>query len=218
MFVGHYGPALAIRAQRPELPLWLLFLAVQLVDIAWAVLVIAGVEKLRIVPGFTAVNALDLYYMPYTHGLLTAAAWAACAGLLARFAFGRRSWASAAWVAAAVFSHWLVDLAVHRPDLPLYGDSAKVGLGLWNHFLPALLLETLVLLAGLAWYLARSRPRNAVGRHGPWLFAIALLALQWAMPFTPPPPSAAAVASSGLVAYLLFAVVAAALDRQRVPA
>ena len=38
-------------------------------DLVWSVLVLLGIEKLRIVPGFTEANALDLYYMPYTHGL-----------------------------------------------------------------------------------------------------------------------------------------------------
>jgi hypothetical protein len=48
MFVGHYGPSFAIKSFRPAIPLWLLFIAVQLVDVAWAVLVLLGVEKVRI--------------------------------------------------------------------------------------------------------------------------------------------------------------------------
>ena len=69
MFVGHYGPSFAIKSVRRGIPLWLLFVAVQLLDFGWAVLVLLGVEKVRIVPGITASNPLDLYYMPYTHGL-----------------------------------------------------------------------------------------------------------------------------------------------------
>ncbi len=48
---------------------WVWFIAVQWLDVIWSVLVLMGIEKLRIVPGFTEANALDLYYMPYTHGL-----------------------------------------------------------------------------------------------------------------------------------------------------
>ena len=112
MFIGHYGPALAIKAIRPAIPLWLLFIAVQLVDVGWAVLVLLGVEKLRIVPGITASNPLDLYYMPYTHSLAAAALWAGAAIILGKFLPGVRTWPAAAWVGAAVFSHWLLDLLV----------------------------------------------------------------------------------------------------------
>ncbi len=79
MFVGHYGASYAIRAARPAIPLWLLFIAVQLIDVVWSVLVLLGVEKVRIVPGITASNPLDLYYMPYTHSLVAALVWAMAA-------------------------------------------------------------------------------------------------------------------------------------------
>ena len=122
MFIGHYGVSYAAKAVNKQIPLWLLFIAVQLVDVAWAILVPLGIEKLRIVPGITATNPLDLYYMPYTHSLVGAALWS----LLAYGAY--RLWAgqgnarpnrAALIVALAVFSHWLLDLIVHRPDLPL---------------------------------------------------------------------------------------------------
>jgi hypothetical protein len=48
MFVGHYGASYAIRAARPAIPIWLLFIAVQLIDVVWAVLVLVGIEKARI--------------------------------------------------------------------------------------------------------------------------------------------------------------------------
>jgi hypothetical protein len=132
MFVGHYGPSFAIKAIRPAIPLWLVFIAVQLVDFAWAVLVLLGIEKVRIVPGITASNPLDLYYMPYTHSLVAAVLWAVAAIVLCKPLRGVRNWSAAAWIGAAVFSHWVLDWLVHRPDLPLYDDAMKVGLGIWN--------------------------------------------------------------------------------------
>jgi len=39
---------------------------------------------------------------------------------------------------------------VHRPDLPLYGSSANVGLGLWNAPALAFGLEAALLLPVLA--------------------------------------------------------------------
>jgi hypothetical protein len=75
MFVGHYGPGFAIKSSDRSIPLWLLFIAVQFVDVLWGVFVLLGVEKVRIVPGITATNPLDLYYMPYTHSLVATIVW-----------------------------------------------------------------------------------------------------------------------------------------------
>lgn len=217
MFVGHYGPSFAIRAARPEVPLWVLFVAAQLVDIAWAVLVLGGVEKLRIVPGITAANPLDLYYMPYTHSLVAALLWAVAAAVACRVVLRWKDWGSAAWVGAAVLSHWVIDWLVHRPDLPLYGNSMKVGLGLWNYVALSLALEVLVLGAGLWLYLTKTRAISTVGRYGPVAFAVLMLAVQIASLVGPLPPSPQVVAASGLGAYLVFAALAGWIDRGRVP-
>jgi hypothetical protein len=76
MFVGHYGPSLAAKALKKTTPLWVLFIAVQLLDVLWSIFVLFGIEKVRIVPGLTATNPLDLYYMPYTHSLIGSMLWA----------------------------------------------------------------------------------------------------------------------------------------------
>jgi hypothetical protein len=218
VFAGHYGPSFAIRAVRPDIPLWVLFLAAQLIDIVWAMLVLAGIEKLRIVPGITAANPLDLYYMPYTHGLVAALSWSVGAAVVCRWAFRWKGWSAAAWVGAAVMSHWVADWLVHRPDLPLYGDSLKVGLGLWNHVVLSFGLEVLVLVGGLWLYMSRTRGLTPVGRFGPIVLLVLMLAVQVASLIGPMPPSPATVAASGLVAYVAFAAVAAWIDRQRAPA
>src|SRR5437016_5341847 len=150
MFVGHYGISFAAKRLDKTIPLWVLFLAVQLLDVGWGILVPLGVEKVRIVPGITASNPLDLYYMPFTHSLVAALLWSlgvyvACRSIRA---FGA-SHRAALLVALAVFSHWVLDLVVHRPDLPLYDNVAKVGLGLWNYPAPAYLPEVAVLFGGM---------------------------------------------------------------------
>jgi hypothetical protein len=117
MFVGHYGPSFAVKALDRSIPLWLLFIAVQFVDVLWGIFVLLGIEKVRIVPGITATNPLDLYYMPYTHSLVAATVWAGVAAIGYRFVPNLRSWGAAFLVAAAVFSHWILDLLVHVPDL-----------------------------------------------------------------------------------------------------
>jgi hypothetical protein len=209
MFVGHYGAAFAIKRVDPSIPLWALFLAVQLLDVFWAPFVLLGIEKVRIVPGITASNPLDLYYMPYTHSLVAALLWSAAAFLayrwLARPRFGRRA---ALLIALAVFSHWVFDLVVHRPDLPLYDDTAKVGLGLWNLPAMAFVLEAGLLFGGMALYLS-SAP---VQRVPVAVFGLVMLAIQAYIFFGPPPVSDKAAAWTALAAYAVFAVVVARLE------
>jgi hypothetical protein len=84
VFVGHYGGSFAAQREDRSIPLWVLFLATQFLDVLWAPLVLLGIEKVRIVPGITATNPLDLYFMPYTHSLVGALAWSFLGGLAYR--------------------------------------------------------------------------------------------------------------------------------------
>jgi hypothetical protein len=209
MFVGHYGVSFAAKRIDDTIPLWILFLAVQLLDVVWAPLVLLGIEKVRIVPGITATNPLDMYYMPYTHSLVAAVAWSAAAAIAYRLWTGMSRRAvggsrGAVLVGLAVFSHWVLDFFVHRPDLPLWDDTAKVGLGLWNRPAVAFALEALLLLGALRLYLKR-RPARPVALV---VFSIAMLAVQALVFFGPPPASGAAIASTAIVAYVAFAAVA----------
>lgn len=215
MFVGHYGPSFAIKSLRPAIPLWLLFIAVQLVDMAWAVLVLLGVEKVRIVPEITASNPLDLYYMPYTHSLVAAIFWSVVVAVLVRLLPRVATRSAAVWIGVAVFSHWVLDFLVHRPDLPLYGNSMKIGLGLWNYPAVALSLEAALLSGGMILYLRVTKPINAIGRIGLPVFAVVMLAIQSYVLFGPPPASPAAAAMTALVLYVVFAALAEWLARQR---
>ena len=203
MFVGHYGVSFAARRSAASVPLWVLFIAVQLLDVAWAPLVLLGVEKVRIVPGITASNPLDLYYMPYTHSLVAAVLWSAGAFVIYRLTMPGIRTPAALVVAGAVFSHWVLDFVVHRPDLPLYDNAAKVGLGLWN--LPALAfgVEAALLFGGMWLYF-----RTGVARRtATAAFGVIMLAIQAYVFFGPPPPSDKAAAATALLSYAVFAVV-----------
>ena len=215
MFVGHYGPSLAAKAVQKSIPLWLLFLAVQLVDIVWAILVLLGIEKVRIVPGITATNPLDLYYMPYTHSLVAAIVWSLLLSGIYRLTPRASNWTAAAFVGVAVFSHWVLDLLVHRPDLPLYDNTAKVGFGLWNFPVIAFLLEAAFLFGGIFYYLKKTSPTGTGGRYGMIIFGVVMLAVQSSVFFGPPPPSPQAVAVMALVSYFVFAGVAWWLEGKR---
>jgi hypothetical protein len=215
MFVGHYGPSFAIKSLRPAIPLWALFIAVQLVDVAWALLVLFGVEKVRIVPGITASNPLDLYYMPYTHSLVAAVIWSVAVAALVMLMPSVATRSAAIWIGAAVFSHWVLDVLVHRPDLPIYDDTMKIGLGLWNFPTIALALEVALLFGGMAMHLRVTKPINVIGRFGLPVFGVVMVAIQSYVFFGPAPTSPAAAATTALVSYVVFAVLAEWLSRQR---
>jgi len=215
MFIGHYGPSFACKAWKPVVPLWVLFVAVQLVDIVWAVLVLLGIEKVRIVPGITATNPFDLYYMPFTHSLPGAIFWAVGAAAVYRAVAPAQKWTAAVIVGGAVFSHWVLDLVVHRPDLPLYDDAYKVGFGLWNYPAIAFLLEIALLFGGIALYLRVTEPIDVIGRYGMTVLGLFAVALQAYVFFGPPPVSDTAFALTALVLYFAFAVLVYWLEGKR---
>ena len=210
MFVGHYGVSFAAKRVAPRIPLWALFIAVQLLDVFWAPFVLLGIEKVRIVPGITASNALDLYYMPYTHSLVAALLWSGAALLVCRlFVTWARVGKAAFVVALAVFSHWILDLVVHRPDLPLYDNTAKVGLGLWNVPAVAFALEAGLLFGGMWLYFGT----GLVPRMRMAVFGLVMLAVQAYVFLGPPPVSDKAAALTALAAYGVFAAVVARLEK-----
>jgi hypothetical protein len=216
MFVGHYGVSFATKSVEKTIPLWVLFIAVQLLDVFWGVFVPLGIEKVRIVPGFTASNPLDLYYMPYTHSLVAAVFWSAGATIAYRAI--RRTGASnraAALVGLAVFSHWVLDLVVHRPDLPLYDNTLKMGLGLWNYRWPAFLLEAAILFGGVLLYARSTTAKTVLGRWGVPVFGVVMLSVQAGAFFGPPPAAPWVAGVEALVLYALFAAVAGRLERAR---
>jgi len=157
MFVGHYSVAFACRTERNRIPLWVLFIAVQLLDYIWATLVLLGIEKLRVIKGFTAGSMLDSYFHPYSHSLLTAVIWSVVAALIYQTACGRHENKSAPWIIGiAVFSHWVLDLIAHPRDLAIYDNTWKVGFGLWNYRDPEFAVEIALLASGIALYLKRN--------------------------------------------------------------
>jgi hypothetical protein len=213
MFVGHYGVSFAAKPAGARVPLWVWFIAVQWLDVVWSVLVLMGVEKLRIVPGFTEANSLDLYYMPYTHGLPGSIVLSLFfGGIVALFTTANRA-ATLLLVAAASFSHWVLDLVVHTPDLPLYDDTAKVGFGLWRHVALSFPLELVVLGLG-AWLYARMTMfASARGQYVFWGYVILLAAFQVYANFGPSPASPEAMALMALALYVVLALLAALVER-----
>jgi hypothetical protein len=158
---------------------------------------------------FVATRQADFVF-PYSHGLLAAGIWSALAAAVASRLYLRLSgarWRPAILVAAAVFSHWLIDALVHRPEMPLAGRaSLKVGLALWSNMPIALSAEAAIVVMGLCLFLSGS----GLGRAKSIAFAVLsllILALTLiGMTVAPPPPSAVAMAGSSLVTLALVCV------------
>jgi hypothetical protein len=154
MFIGHYSAAF-LAAAHPKAPrLGTLMIGAQLVDIAFFAFSLVGIENMRISPGATVMNPMDLYDMPFTHSLLGSLGWAIGFALIVRSQC--RNWTPALIGGAVVMSHWFLDLLVHAPDLTLVGSSPKLGFGLWNHPFIEMPLE-IGLVIGSAWLFAQDR-------------------------------------------------------------
>lgn len=132
MIVGHYGVSFAIKSLRKDVPLWVLFVAVQVLDFLWLTFVSLNIEQSSIDPKLGSMP-LVFEHMPYSHSLLGALVWSGITFAVYKFIpFGRHTIA-ARMVALAVLSHWLLDIFVHRPDLALYDDAYKIGLSGWDN-------------------------------------------------------------------------------------
>jgi len=218
MFIGHYAPAFVAATSRRSPKLGTLFVAAQLIDISFFSLLLLDVEHLRLVPGATKMNPMDLYDMPWDHSLLGAAGWALGFALLLRLA--SRGWAASAIGAAVVLSHWFIDLLVHRPDLTLAGTPPALGLGLWNHPAIEIPLELLFAFGGLWWFVRRTTPTGKAGRWSPAALALGLAALQAINWLTPQPatviePAPASTGALGLFAYAVATLLAWWVARTR---
>lgn len=216
MFVGHYAASLALKKFEKRASLGVLFLAVQFVDIVFFPLVLLGIERLNIVENFTQSTHFELEYMPYTHSFAAFAIWSGLAYALFRWVIVK-SHPVAIVVALAVMSHWLFDVIVHTPDMPLWSDSSlKLGLGLWNSPVATYALEAALLLAGLWLYLRSTAATTKVGKYGMAVFVVLLLLVNILNIFGPlGGDSKVALAITALAAYLLFAAVAFWLDTKR---
>ena len=201
MFLGHFGLALGAKTQQPRVSLGTLFLAAQLADLVWPTLLLLGVERVNIVPHATAANALDFVHYPFTHSLLGEVIGGLLLGLI--YWLIKRNAKGALLVGLLVPSHWLLDLVVHNPDLPLFpGASPLLGFGLWNHLAITQVVEFALLGWGLWLYVRRTRARNGVGRYGLVGLVAFLVLVHLSSIFSPPPASVALIGWGGQLLWL----------------
>lgn len=213
MFVGHYSAAFAAAALPKAPKLGTLFVAAQLVDIGFFSFLPLGIEHMRLAPGTSVMNPMDLYDMPWTHSLLGAIVWGLGFAIILRLVIG--NWTAGLIGGAVVVSHWLIDLLVHVPDLTIAGHPPKLGLGLWNYPAIEMPLEIGLLLGSTHLY-ARATRTAGTARALPLLLVV-LLALQAFNWFGPVPATVdAGVWAMGILAYAIAVAVAWWVARNRI--
>jgi len=157
MFAGHFGLAAGVKAKSPEVPLWALMLGTQLLDVVFVPLYLTGAETMdeQLGSGYGDL----IIHADYSHSLLGALIISFLAGLLAKRFWGMRA---GRVIAAVVFSHWILDLVVHRSDMPLLpgnlGSLPLLGLGAWSNEGLSIGLEVILLAIGFTMYF-----RSALG-------------------------------------------------------
>jgi hypothetical protein len=188
MNAGHYGLAAIVKARESQIPLWVLMLSTQFLDVGFLFLFAAGLEGFQPLPGTSGGYGRFVFAADYTHSLAGALAISAAATVPAGIAWGRRN---GLIVGAVVFSHWLLDLLVHHADLPILpgnlGNLPRLGLGLWAFPVASIFMELSLILAG-AYLYSRAATRQAAlreqragvasgGYHWPALLTATLLLL-----------------------------------------
>ncbi len=204
MFIGHFGVGFAAKRANKRISLGTLFMAAQFLDLLWPLFLLLGIERVRIDPGNTALTPLNFVSYPYSHSLLAAIIWGVLFGLVF-FAIRRNGW-GAFLLGGLVVSHWVLDLIVHRPDLPLIpGLAEKVGFGLWNHPATAITIESLIFVAGAWLYFRTTRAVNRTGSLALWGLLLFLAVVYVMNLFGPPPDSVKPIGYIGLAQWLLVA-------------
>jgi len=204
MFIGHFGLAFAAKGAAPRTSLGTTFVAAQLADLLWPIFLLVGAEQVRILSARpNPLLTLDFVSYPWSHSLATQLLGGLVLGGL--YFVITRYGAGAIVVGLLVPSHWLLDLIVHVPDLPLYpGGASRFGLGLWRHPVATVILEMIVYLAGVWIYARATSATDRVGRYGLWTLVVFLFLLYGAS-FGPPPPSVKVLAGTALIGWPLWA-------------
>ena len=201
MFIGHNAFAFVSKRVAPRGSLGVYTAAVMLPDLIWPIFLLLGIEHVRIQPGATRFTPLDFYDYPWTHSLLMTVAWGLFfSGIYMAITHYFRG---AIWVLLGVVSHWVLDFIVHRPDLPLYPNGPKVGLGLWNSPPATIVIESAMFAVAVLIYRSGTKPLDRIGSIGMWSFIIALALIYIANASAKPPASPRDIAYLGLTLWLL---------------
>lgn len=214
MFIGHFALAYGAKRVAPMVSLGTLFLACQFADLLWPTLLVLGIEQVAIDPGNTLMTPFNFISYPYSHSLVMLLVWSALFAIVYRLVKGSHP-AAMRTLPALVFSHYILDVITHRPDMPVtISGTTKLGLGLWNHPGIELAIESTMFLVGIAVYASVTRASDRRGQYGFLALIVVMVAMFFAAIYGPPPPNVATIAIGGHFAWL-FVIWAYWVDRHR---
>jgi hypothetical protein len=215
MFIGHFAVGLAAKRAAPKVSLGTLFLSIQFLDLLWPVLLLLDLEHVRINVGDTPFTPLDFYDYPISHSLVTTAGWSLLFGVV--YFLTKRYSRGAVILGLGVFSHWILDLVTHRPDLPIApGSSTYLGLGLWNSVSWTMIVEGALFAVGVILYLRSTVAADRTGTYA-FLGLVIFLLVSWISSIVgPPPPDARALAYFSMLLWV-FVPWGYWIDRHRRP-
>ena len=171
MYAGHFAAGLAIKGASPKSPTWAILFGVVFVDLLFGLFLLFGLERAVTTPGVAP--GFRLESIPWSHSLLLSLLWS----LLFALPFFRHGRGVMLALAAAVFSHFLLDFVMHPGDLRLWpGSTVELGFGLWQR-LPVgwWLVELAFIAVACGYYLRRAKREGGFGGRGAWACAVVLL-------------------------------------------
>jgi hypothetical protein len=176
VIAGHFGFAALVKSREPTVPLWGLMLATVWLDVVFIPFLLLHVESVQPVhPGYGGL----IIHADYTHSIVGMILLGAVLGLAFLPRWGRRV---ATVIALVAMSHWVLDLIVHRPDMPVLpgnvGNLPRLGFGLWAEPRIVAVLELGLVLAGtLMYWRAAKQVSVTAGQPGTWAAVCATLAV-----------------------------------------
>ncbi len=204
MFIGHFGAGFAAKSVDKKISLGTLFLASQFIDLLWPILLLLGLESVKVEPGNTAVTPLNFVSYPISHSMFGVIILGVIFGII--YFLLKKNLRGSILLGILVFSHWLLDLLTHRPDLQLFPWSDyKVGFGLWNSFYGTVIVEGLIFAVGVFIFYKIRKLQSKSKKIWFWSLVILLAAIYIVNLFGPPPPSEEPIAIVGLSQWLIIA-------------
>ena len=214
MFIGHFGAGFSGKKIDSRPSLGTMFIAAQFLDLLWPLLILFGVEKVTIEPNNPPFKTLDFIYYPLSHSLFTTIIWGLLFGII--YYLIKKNLKSSILLGALVVSHWVLDLIVHIPDLPLVPwSNTKVGFGLWNSIPLTLIVEGLIFFGGVYLYFSTTKPKNKKGSFGLYGLIIFLIFSYIMSLLGSAPPNVEAVGFAGLAMWIIV-ILAYWVDRNRI--
>ena len=171
MYAGHFAAGLVLKAKEPRAPMWGILIGVGLLDLLFGPLVLLGIEQVSVTPTVSPGFTLD--HIDWSHSLVTSLVWSGVFGAL----FLRMGGRVAGVMGVAAFSHFLLDLPMHPPDMALWpGADVHLGLGLWGALPTGWWFVELAFVGLAGWYYAaRARESESFGRRPLVVFLVVLL-------------------------------------------